>query len=61
MNSIPFNWEGHGLQFEIEEVVNCLSEDIIESSLMPHSLSKKMLEIMDNIRDQIHVSYPRYE
>jgi len=56
-----FNWKGHGLQFEIEEVVNCISEQKIESDLMPHALSKMILEIMDKIRDQIHVSYPEYE
>ncbi len=57
----PFNWKGHGLQFEIEEVVNCISEQKIESDLMPHALSKMILEIMDKIRDQIHVSYPEDE
>jgi len=60
-NKIPFKWEGHGLQFEIEEVVNCISQNKIESGLMPHALSKMVLEIMDKIRDQIHVAYPKYE
>lgn len=61
MHRIPLSWEGHGLQFEIEEVVKCISQQKIESHLMPHSLSKAILEIMDNIREQIHLSYPHYE
>jgi predicted dehydrogenase len=58
---VPFAWEGHGLQFEIEEVVRCVSQQKIESGLMPHALSKMILKIMDEIRDQVGVSYPEYE
>jgi predicted dehydrogenase len=58
---VPFAWEGHVLQFEIEEVVRCVSQQKIESGLMPHVLSKMILEIMDEIRDQVGVSYPEYE
>ena len=61
IHKTSFDWAGHGLQFEIEEVVSCISKQQIESDLMPHTLSKMILEIMDKIRDQIHVSYPKYE
>ncbi len=61
IHKIPFDWDGHGLQFEIQEVVSCISTQKIESDLMPHALTKMILEIMDKIRDQIHVSYPKYE
>ncbi len=58
---IPTSWNGHGLQFEIEEVIRCLEQGKIESELMPGSLSKNVLEIMDEIRNQIHVIYDQYE
>jgi predicted dehydrogenase len=61
IHKTSFDWEGHGLQFEIEEVISCISNKKIESDLMPHALTKTILEIMDKIRDQIHVSYPEYE
>ncbi len=61
IHKTPFDWEGHGLQFEIEEVANCISNQKIESDLMPHALTKMILEIMDKIRGQIRVSYPEYE
>ncbi|HXS55653.1 MAG TPA: Gfo/Idh/MocA family oxidoreductase [Hanamia sp.] len=55
--NIPLNWEGHGLQFEIEEVINCVSDNKIESALMPSDLSGEVLKIMDEIREQLHVVY----
>lgn len=54
---IPLNWEGHGLQFEIEEVIRCVSGKKIESDLMPPRLNREVLRIMDEIREQIHVTY----
>jgi len=53
----PTNWEGHGLHFEIEEVLHCLDNKQIESNLYPHALSKDISETMDAIRKQIHVVY----
>lgn len=58
---IPTSWEGHGFQFEITEVINCLSCQKIESALMPGRLSNDVLKIMDEIRNQLHVSYDEYE
>jgi hypothetical protein len=54
---IPLTWEGHGLQFEMEEVIRCVSGNKIESDLMPPWLSREVLRIMDEIREQIHVTY----
>lgn len=58
---IPLKWDGHGLQFEIEEVIKCLEEGKIESSLLPGSFSTNVLQIMDTIRQQINVFYDQYE
>ncbi|MEO5684881.1 MAG: Gfo/Idh/MocA family oxidoreductase [Chitinophagaceae bacterium] len=51
------DWEGHGLQFEIMEVLHCLENKQIESTLFPHRLSLDITETMDAIREQIHVVY----
>lgn len=58
---IPLTWEGNGFQFEIEEVINCVSGQKIESALMPGRLSNNVLKIMDEIRTQLDVSYDQYE
>jgi predicted dehydrogenase len=57
----PCRWEGHGLYFEIEEVINCLRNENISSELLPHSFSLEMIKILDKIRSQIHVVYDMYE
>lgn len=58
---IPLSWEGNGFQFEIEEVIDCVSKQKIESPLMPGILSNNVLKIMDEIRTQLGVSYDQYE
>lgn len=58
---IPLEWKGHGLHFEIEEVINCLLHKKIESELMPHELSRSVLLTMDEIRNQIGVFYGQKE
>lgn len=57
----PCFWEGHGFQFEVEEVLNCINKGKIESELLSHDLSLSVLETMDEIRRQIHVVYEMYE
>jgi predicted dehydrogenase len=57
----PCEWEGHGLQYEIQEVLHCLQTNKIESSLMTHDLSLTIVEVMDEIRRQINVTYDLYE
>lgn len=59
--TIPISWEGHGLQFEIEEAINCISSQKIESDLMPRKLSGNVLKIMDEIRSQLDISYDEFE
>jgi len=59
--NFPVSWEGHGLQFEIEEVIRCISSGKIESDLLPSSLTGQVLKIMDEIRAQINVTYDDYE
>lgn len=57
----PCHWEGHGLYFEVEEVIRCLENKQLSSNLLSHSFSLDMIKILDNIRNQIHVTYDMYE
>lgn len=54
-------WIGHGLQYQVQEVLGCLANNKIESEQMPHSLSLDVVDTMDEIRNQINVSYDKYE
>jgi hypothetical protein len=57
----PCEWEGHGLQFEIEEVLRCIRNKHIESELFPHAFSRQLSETLEEIRKQINVTYNMYE
>lgn len=57
----PCNWEGHGLHYEVLEVINCMQQLKIESDAMSHAFSLDMIEIMDEIRRQVDVRYELYE
>ena len=57
----PCEWEGHGLYYEVQEVLRCLENEKIESELMSHSFSLDMIQVMDEIRKQINVTYEMYE
>lgn len=57
----PCNWEGHGLHYEVREVINCMQQQKIESDAMSHAFSLDMMEVMDEIRRQIDVTYEMYE
>ncbi len=60
-NIYPTSWDGHGLQFEAQEVLNCLSRNETESKIIPHQFSLDIMEIMDEIREQIRLVYEKYE
>lgn len=57
----PCKWKGRGFQFEIEEMMRCLQAELIESDLMPHRLSLQVMEIMDEVRGQVHIKYESFE
>jgi predicted dehydrogenase len=58
---LPLTWEGHGFQYEIEEVINCLDSQKTDSDLLPGNLSGEVLKIMDEIRNQLNVTYDKFE
>ena len=53
----PFPYPGNGFQYQVEEVINCLSTGKKESDLMPHSLSLLMAQVSDEIRKQGGIRY----
>lgn len=57
----PCHWEGHGLYFETDEVVKCINNNQISSELLPHDHSLAMIRTLDEIRNQIHVTYDMHE
>ncbi len=50
--------EGNGLHYEATEVMRCLIEGKLESSLMPLDESLSIMQIMDAIRAQWGLVYP---
>jgi predicted dehydrogenase len=57
----PCEWEGHGLYYEVQEVLRCLEQNKIESEFLSHTFSLDMIQVMDEIRNQINVTYDMYE
>ncbi len=48
----------NGYEGEITEVHNCLDQGLVESPILPWSESLTVMKIMDEIREQIGLSYP---
>jgi predicted dehydrogenase len=51
-------WKGRGLQYEVDEVVDCIQNGKIESQLFCHRFSIDLMETMDEIRKQTGIQYP---
>ena len=55
------SWQGRGFQYEVEEVIQCLEDQKIESNIVPHSASINVVKIMDEVRAQLNIVYPKHE
>jgi predicted dehydrogenase len=51
-------WQGFGYQFQILAVEKCLAQGLLESPMVPHSLSLQLMNQMDEIRKQTGITYP---
>lgn len=51
-----FNRETRGYDFEIREVNRCLTENLKESPLMPHKMSRHLIHLLDKIREQAGIA-----
>jgi hypothetical protein len=49
---------GEGFYYECEEVMRCLDAGLIESPIMTHDDSIRVMEQLDEIRAQIGLKYP---
>jgi scyllo-inositol 2-dehydrogenase (NADP+) len=54
---LPVKWEGRGMHFEADEVVRCIRNGKLESSVLNLQTSLDVTEIMDEIRSQVHIHY----
>lgn len=48
----------NGFEYQIREVMTCLSANLLESPKLPHQFSLTMAHTMDTIRHQLGVNYP---
>ncbi|AXY78372.1 gfo/Idh/MocA family oxidoreductase [Paraflavitalea soli] len=54
----PCEWEGHGLQYEAEEVYHCIKQGKLYSDKLCHQFSLDLMATLDAIRRQTHITYP---
>ncbi|MFC7528170.1 Gfo/Idh/MocA family protein [Actinoplanes sp. GCM10030250] len=54
---VPF--EGSGYQFEAAEVQRCLLAGELESPLLTHDTTLRVMNLLDTLRDEIGVTYDR--
>ncbi len=58
---IVYNNQTIGYSFEAAEVMRCLQAGKKESDLVPHQFSINLMALMDEIRAQIGLVYPRHD
>ena len=49
----------NGFEYQIEETIRCIKENRLESPLMPHQETLKILRQMDYLRSQWNIRYPQ--
>jgi len=57
---VHYKWEENacGLKQEAAEAMKCLDENRLESTIMPHSMSLKLIKTLDIIRHKAEIIYP---
>jgi predicted dehydrogenase len=53
--------EGMGYQYEAIEVMKCLDEGKLESSVVPHSFTRDLMKTLDRVRQAAGIKYPGRE
>ena len=48
-----------GFEYEIEEVIACITDGKLESTRMPHAETIAILKQMDDLRNRWHLAYPQ--
>lgn len=49
----------NGMEYEIIETINCILNNQLESSIMPHKKTLDILNVMDTLRNQWDLTYPQ--
>jgi predicted dehydrogenase len=58
---VPLHFKGNGYNYEAEEVVKCLIEGRTESRIMSLNDSLEMIDMLDSIRKETGIIYPKYD
>ena len=58
---LPYDYKVVGYAYEAAEAMRCLKAGKIESDLVPHQFSSDLMEVLDAIRAQIGLVYPRHD
>ena len=58
---IPFEFKSNGYNYEAEEVANCIRAGKTESDLMSFKDSINLIEMLDNIRKECGIIYPKHD
>ncbi len=59
--TVPFDYQVIGYQYEAAEMMRCLQQGKKESDLVPHQFSMDLMELLEEIRGQIGLVYPRHD
>ncbi len=58
---VPFDNQSIGYKYEARELMRCLQDGKKESDLVPLQFSLDLMELLDEIRSQIGLVYPRHD
>ena len=58
---VPLQFKGNGYNYEAEEVVKCLQAGKIESSIMSWEKSLELIDMLDAIRKETGIHYPKHD
>lgn len=53
-----FDYRSNGYEYEAEEVMRCLDQNLIESPSLDHAFTLRLMKILDVIREQNQIIYP---
>ena len=53
--------KGMGYELEAAHVMECLDKDLIESPVLPLSTSRELMEIMDAVRKDAGIVFPKHD
>ncbi len=59
IESVSFKHQVNGFEYEIDETIQMIEQNNLESPIMPHSETLTILKQMDSIRNAWHFEYPQ--